>query len=90
MIDKNILDFKEQYSKLKIQENLQELYKYYRNKKYIAILLKQYNGILKNLESINLLVSYALYEDAFTIFRKYIETYFIIISIYEHPDLAES
>ena len=85
------LDLKLQslYDVMRKDENIQKLYKYYKNKKYLVLLLKQINGLIRNLKSISLLIDTDNIEDSFTIFRKYLETYFIVMSIVEHPDLVE-
>lgn len=70
--------------------NIQKLYKYFKNKTYLVLFLKQYNGLINNLLSINALINISNVEDALTIFRKYLETYFIMMSIIEHPDLVET
>lgn len=76
------------YESMRQNDSIQELYKYFKNKPYLALFLKQYKGLIINVKSICLLIEEGNIEDAFTIFRKYLETYFIIMSILEHPELV--
>jgi len=85
-----ILSMKEELNLMRDDANIQKLYKYFRDKTYLVLFLKQYNGLITNLKSIELLVNANSIEDALTIFRKYLETYFIMMSIIEHPDLVDS
>lgn len=80
----------EHYELMRETDNVQKLYSYFKNKKYLVLFLKQYNGLITNMKSIALLVDIGNVEDSFTIFRKYLETYFIMMSIIEHPDLVEN
>ena len=90
MNTKNNFDLRLQYlyDEMRKDENIQKLYRYYKDKKYLVLLFKQINGLIKNLKSISALIDIDNIEDSFTIFRKYLETYFIIMSIAEHPDLT--
>ena len=85
-----LISMQEELKLMRYDSNIQKLYKYFKNKTYLVIFLKQYNGLIINLKSIDLLVNASNVEDALTIFRKYLETYFIMMSIIEHPDLVES
>ena len=85
-----IIMMKEKVSFLREDSNIQKLYKFFKNKIYLVLFLKQYNGLITNLVSIDLLINVNNIEDALTIFRKYLETYFIMMSIIEHPDLVDS
>lgn len=85
-----IIMMKEKVSIMREDSNIQKLYKYFKNKTYLVLFLKQYNGLITNLISIDLLINANNIEDALTIFRKYLETYFIMMSIIEHPDLVDS
>lgn len=84
-----VIKMQEFYELMRKDDNVQKLYKYFRNKKYLVLFLKQYNGLISNIKSIELLVNAGNLEDSFTIFRKYLETYFIMMSIIEHPELVE-
>ena len=66
----------------------QKLCNYYDNKFYAYIFLKQYEQLCSNIKSINALLTIDSVEDAYTIFRKYLETYFIMMSIYENKDIV--
>lgn len=79
---------KSQFNELRKQENVNKLYKYFQNKEYLVLFLKQYEVLISNLKSICILVDSNLIEDAFTIFRKLLETYFTLMSILNHPDLV--
>ena len=85
-----LISMQEELKLMRDDSNIQKLYKYFKNKTYLVLFLKQYNGLIINLKSIELLVNANNIEDALTIFRKYLETYFIMMSIIEHPDLVES
>ena len=76
-------------SLMKSQDNIQRIYSYFKNKKYIWQLISQYEDITTNVKSISLLVETGNINDAYTIFRKYLETYFIMMSLIVHPDLAD-
>jgi hypothetical protein len=80
----------EELKPMRDDANIQKLYKYFKNKTYLVLFLKQFNGLIINLKSIELLVNANNIEDALTISRKYLETYFIMMSIIEHPVLVES
>ena len=82
-------EMKEKYTFLRNDDNVQKLYHYFKDKKYIAIFFKQFNCLISNLNSIEILVNANSIEDAFTIFRKYLETYFILMSVINHPDLVQ-
>ena len=76
------------YQTLREDNNIQKLYHFFKNKKYIVLFLKQYEFLISNLYSMIILVDANLIEDAFTIFRKYLETYFTLMCIVNHPDLV--
>lgn len=82
-------EMKEKYTFLRNDDNVQKLYHYFKDKKYMAIFFKQFNCLISNLNSIEILVNANSIEDAFTIFRKYLETYFILMSVINHPDLVQ-
>ena len=73
---------------LKKSDNIKKLISYFDNKFYVLVLLRQYERLLINLKSIDALVKIDSVEDAYTIFRKYIETYVIIMSIYENKEVV--
>lgn len=56
--------------------------------KSISLYFKQFSCLISNLNSIEILVNANSIEDAFTIFRKYLETYFTLMSVINHPDLV--
>lgn len=76
-------------STMKEENNLQKLYHYFKNKHYILIFINQYNNLMTNMKSITLLEEAGNLNDGFTILRKYLETYFIMMSLIVHPDLVE-
>ena len=43
--------------------------RYFKNERYLYILIKQYNGLINNVKSIDALLQLDNAEDAFTIFR---------------------
>ena len=61
---------------------------YFNDPKFINIFKKQYYSMIKNSMSIEALLSIGNLEDAYTIFRKYIETYILSISVLENPNVA--
>lgn len=71
------------------QDTIQALYHYFKNKNYLVIFKKQLIKLSSNLDSIMLLIDNNFIEDAFTIFRKYLETYFILMSVLEHPEVVD-
>lgn len=82
-------DLKEEYILLRNNDNAQKIYHYFKDKNYMAIFYKQFNCLISNLNSIEILVNANYIEDAFTIFRKYLETYFTLMCIINHPDLVD-
>lgn len=77
-------------SRCRDNSEVQKIYKYFHNKMYVVIFLKQYSGLVSNMKSINVLLNYGFVEDAFTIYRKFLETFFMVLSLVEHPDLADA
>ncbi len=76
--------YKDIYSK-----QFEELFNdYFDDPKYIDVFCRQYYSMLKNVESIDALLKIQNYEDAFTIFRKYIETYILSFFVIKHPMCA--
>ncbi len=78
------------FASLKETENIQKLYRYFKNKKFVLIFIDQYENILTNMKSISLLEAAGNINDGFTILRKYLETYLIMMSLIVHPDLVEA
>ena len=86
----NILNEMECFKdRLDSKEAINKLVAYYGNKFYVVILMKQYERLLANIRSINVLLNINSIEDAYTIFRKYLETYLIIMSIYENKGVVK-
>ncbi|MFH5882358.1 DUF5677 domain-containing protein [Liberiplasma polymorphum] len=69
--------------------NLRKISSYFKNKEYVYVFVNQIEILKKNLKSIKLLVQNGLFEDAMTIFRKYIETYLSMTVIIVHPKLVK-
>ena len=72
------------------KENLKKLVSFYNNKFYVYVLSKQYNRLVVNMRSIAALIAIDNIEDAYTIFRKYLETYSIIMSVYENKSVVDA
>ncbi len=87
-MDELLKEMESCYSSLRKVDNVQKLYRYFKDKKFLALFFKQYKCLLSNLKSIDILVGANAVEDAFTIFRKYLETYFNIMCLINHPDLV--
>jgi hypothetical protein len=64
-----LISMQEELKLMRDDSNIQKLYKYFKNKTYLVLFLKQYNGLIINLKSIELLVNANNIEDALTIFR---------------------
>lgn len=62
--------------------------KYFSDATFIETLKNQYASMIRNVKSIDALLSISNLEDAYTIFRKYIETYILSISVIENSDCA--
>lgn len=90
MLDSLIDEMNKELSLLRADSEVQKIYRYFHNKTYVIIFIKQYSGLISNLQSTNLLLNAGFVEDAFTIYRKYLETFFVLLSVIKHPDLAES
>jgi len=76
-------------SVLNEKDTIAKLIVYYNSKFYVVVLLKQEDRLKSNLESINALLTLGNVEDAYTIFRKYLETYFVIMSVLENITIVE-
>ena len=61
---------------------------YFDDKEYINVFCRQYYSMLKNVESIDALLKIQNYEDAFSIFRKYIETFILSYSVVKFPKIS--
>ena len=85
MID-YILKMEEFYNQIK--NNINQYNRYFKNERYLYILIKQYNGLISNIKSINALLQIDNPEDAFTIFRKYLETYLIMMSVLKNKQIV--
>ena len=72
-----------------LKENINVLNKFFKNERYLYILLKQYNGLINNIKSIDALLQINNAEDAFTIFRKYLETYLIMMSVLKNKNIVD-
>ena len=90
MLGKLIDEMNKELSRLRDDSEVQKIYHYFHNKTYVIIFIKQYSGLISNLQSTNLLLNAGFVEDAFTIYRKYLETFFVLLSVIEHPDLADA
>lgn len=66
------------------------LYNASESKEYCVILQRQLRQMDNNLKSIDVLIAAGLIEDAYTIFRKFLETFFQVGFVLEHPDAASS
>lgn len=85
-MDKYIIKMETFYQTIKNNINLYN--HYFKNERYLLILLKQYNGLINNVKSINSLLKIDNSEDAFTIFRKYLETYLIMMSVLKNKQVV--
>ena len=72
-----------------LKENINEYNHYFKNERYLLILIKQYSGLIRNVKAINALIKINDAEDAFTIFRKYLETYLIMMSVLNNKNLVD-
>lgn len=72
-----------------LKENINVLNKFFKNERYLYILIKQYNGLINNVKSIDALLQLDNVEDAFTIFRKYLETYLIMMSVLKNKNIVD-
>ena len=79
---------KETYKDIYSKQFEQMFQNYFDDKSYIDVFCRQYYSMLKNVESIDALLKIQNYEDAFTIFRKYIETFILSYTILKHPNIS--
>lgn len=77
-------------SKAKTKDFQMSLFKATSSKKYLVLFERQIDKLLSNLQSINILISNYCVEDAYTIFRKFLETFFLISSVLKNPNIAEA
>ncbi|MDY0276682.1 MAG: DUF5677 domain-containing protein [Acholeplasma sp.] len=73
---------------LEQKENLKKLDKYFLSHEFIYIFITNLKVICNNLISIDALIKIDQFEDAMSIFRKYIETYLLLLSVLENPTIA--
>lgn len=77
--------YKDIYSK-----QFEDMFKsYFSTPQYIKIIRVQYYSMIMNCKSIEALIKIQNLEDAYSIFRKYIETYILMYSVVTHPDIAD-
>ena len=67
-----------------------ELYKQTQAKRYLVILEWQIDKISDNLNTIDCLLEKEYIEDAYTIFRKMLETFFLVESVLVNPQIART
>jgi len=79
---------KETYKDIYSKQFEQMFQNYFDDKSYIDVFCRQYYSMLKNVESIDALLKIQNYEDAFTIFRKYIETFILSYTILKYPNIS--
>lgn len=86
----NLINEMKQFQEtLNSKEAIKKLVSYYGDKFYVLILLKQYERLVVNMKSIGALLEIDSIEDSYTIFRKYIETYSIMMSVYENRQVVK-
>lgn len=85
-----IAEMKSFQTLLNCKNSIKNFVSYYGNQFYVLILLRQYDRLLINMKSINALINIGSIEDAYTIFRKYLETLSIIMSVYENKSVVDS
>lgn len=66
------------------------LYKQTQAKRYLVILEWQIDKISDNLNTIDCLINKEYIEDAYTIFRKMLETFFLVESVLVNPQVART
>ena len=67
-----------------------DLYKRTQTKRYLVILEWQIDKISDNLNTIDCLLEKEYIEDAYTIFRKMLETFFLVESVLVNPQIART
>lgn len=67
-----------------------DLYKQTQTKRYLVILEWQIDKISDNLNTIDCLLEKEYIEDAYTIFRKMLETFFLVESVLVNPQIART
>ena len=67
-----------------------KLYKQTQAKRYLVILEWQIDKISDNLNTIDCLLEKEYIEDAYTIFRKMLETFFLVESVLVNPQIART
>lgn len=89
MMQKLIVEMKQFQETLNSKESIKKLVSYYGDKFYVLIFLKQYERLVVNMKTIGALLEIDSIEDSYTIFRKYIETYSIMMSVYENRTVVK-
>ena len=88
-MQKLIDEMKQFQETLNSKESIKKLVSYYGDKFYVLVFLKQYERLVVNMKSIEALLEIDSIEDSYTIFRKYIETYSIMMSVYENRTVVK-
>lgn len=83
----NLAQIKTRVSDKDFQINL---YKQTQAKRYLVILEWQIDKISDNLNTIDCLINKEYIEDAYTIFRKMLETFFLVESVLVNPQVART
>ena len=83
----NLTQIKTRLSDKDFQMNL---YKHTQTKRYLVILEWQIDKISDNLNTIDCLLEKEYIEDAYTIFRKMLETFFLVESVLVNPQIART
>lgn len=73
---------------IKEKQNIEKIYRYFNELEYVHVFATEIKALRTNLQSIEVLLEEHLFEDAMTIFRKYLETYLSLSSIVKHPELS--
>lgn len=82
---KNIKSFEK---RLADSKNLKKIKNYFKVDDYVYIFITQFKTLISNLISIQSLLNINQFEDAMTIFRKYLETLLTMLCILENPQLV--
>ncbi len=83
-------DIEQIKKKLKDKAFQINLYKKTRSQKYLVIFEWQVEKIVGNLKTIDCLIEKGFVEDAYTIFRKMLETFFLLESVLINPQIAKT
>lgn len=72
-----------------VSKQFEDMFKtYFSTPQYVKIIRVQYYSMAVNCKSIDALIKIQNIEDAYSIFRKYIETFILMYSVVVHPDTA--